>query len=90
MSSAAPQYEVGAAVLGYVGIVATWRRYSTDWIKKQPAGAKLGHAEMLTIQSCADTDDGAHTPAVSISICSREGLLALRDAINEALKEPQL
>jgi hypothetical protein len=42
---------------------------------------------MLTIQSCADTDEGAHTPAASVTVSSREGLIALRSAIDEALKE---
>lgn len=80
MSSANPACEVGAVVLGYVGNVASWRRPKAEYVNRfQP---------MLTIQTCSITDEGAHTPAESVSITSREGLVALRAAIDEALKEP--
>lgn len=79
MSSAAPQYQVGSVVLGYVGLVASWRR---------PAAPRASFSPMLVIQTCAETDEGAHAPATSITITSREGLAALREAIDEALKTP--
>lgn len=79
MSSATPAFEVGSVVLGYVGTVASWRRPSGQYVNR--------HSPMLVIQSCASTDDGAHEPAASVSIHSREGLIALRSAIDEALKE---
>jgi hypothetical protein len=84
MSSASSMFEVGAACLGYIGLVATWRRSAP------PAHATIAPsrvAPQLIIQSCATTDDGAYEPAQSITIGSKEGLLALRAAIDEALKE---
>jgi hypothetical protein len=85
VSSAVPQFEVGATVLGYVGLVASWRRMSAAWISKQPPGGPL-YPPVLTIYSCADTDEGVHTPAATVTILTREGLIALREAIDEALK----
>ncbi len=80
MSSASPMFEIGAVALGYVGTVASWRR---------PAPSHQARWEpQLIVQSCASTDDGAHEPAQSVTINSRAGLLALRAAIDEALKEP--
>lgn len=81
MSSAAVQFEVGAVVLGYVGLVASWRRPAT--------AAHKHYTPMLTIQSCSSTDDGVHTPAESVTLLTREAMLALRQAIDEALKEPE-
>lgn len=79
MSSATPMWEVGAVVLGYVGTVASWRRPAEEHAKR--------YGPMLIIQTSADTDEGAHTPAASVTINSRAGLIALRAAIDEALKE---
>lgn len=42
----------------------------------------------VCITSSADTDEGAHTPAQSVTINSRAGLLALREVIDEALRQP--
>ncbi len=81
MSSAAPQYEVGAVVLGFVGLVATWRRKS--------AAHKYAYEPLLIIHSAATTDENAHTPAQTVEINSRVGLLALRQAIDEALTLPE-
>lgn len=82
MSSATPMFEVGAKVLGYVGLVATWRRMV-------PGQAIRSQREpMLTIQVCDSSEDGVYTPAASVTINSRAGLMALREAIDEALKEP--
>lgn len=80
--SATTMFEVGSAVLGHVGLMASWRR-ATD---KHNA---LRYGPMLLIQSSGGAEDGAYTPAQSVTITSREGLLALRDAIDEALKEPK-
>ena len=82
MSSATPMFEVGAVVLGYVGTVASWRRLAP----KQ--AARSVDYRMLVITTCGSTDEGVHEPAASVSINSREGLIALRAAIDEALKEP--
>lgn len=79
MSSASSMWEVGAVVLGYVGTVASWRRPTQDYRRR--------YYPQVVIQSCADTDEGVHTPAASVAIGTREGLLALRAAIDEALKE---
>ena len=76
MSSATPTFEIGAKALGYYGLMASWRRRSDG--KWEPS---------VCITSCADTDDGAHTPAQSVTINSRAGLLALRDVIDEALRQ---
>lgn len=83
MSSASSMFEVGAAALGYVGLVASWRRPT------QPGSEARGYGPQVVVQVCATTDDGAHEPAQSVTINSREGLMALRAAIDEALKEPQ-
>jgi hypothetical protein len=80
MSSASSIFEVGAVALGYVGLVASWRRPTAPGSRFPP---------WVIVQSSAATDGGAHEPAQSVCINSREGLLALRAAIDEALKEPQ-
>jgi hypothetical protein len=81
MSTSATQvYEVGAVVLGYVGFTASWRRHA-------PGHGRPGQGQMLCINQASSTDEGAHEPAQSITITAREGLLALRYAIDEALKE---
>lgn len=79
MSSAPKYFEIGAVPLGYIGTVASWRRPTAEH--------KQRFSPMLIINSCADTDGGAHTPAASVTIATREGLIALREAIDEALKE---
>jgi hypothetical protein len=78
MASETPMFEVGAEVLGYVGIVATWRRSAPNVANR--------HMPMLTIQQAASTDEGVHEPAQSITLQGAEKLLALRAAIDEALK----
>lgn len=50
-----------------------------------PKGALLRHGYTLH----KDTDEGAHTPAQSVTINSRAGLLALREVIDEALRLPE-
>lgn len=76
-------YEFGAVVLGYVGNVATWRRPNPD----HPDGKRYVYTQMVTIQLCSSTDEGVHTPAESVTVAGRAALLALRTAIDEALKE---
>ncbi|SEL13654.1 hypothetical protein SAMN05216359_105331 [Roseateles sp. YR242] len=71
----------GAKVLGFYGLVATWRRNAPDTptiARRQPG---------LIISSAATTEEGVHEPAQSISLHTRESLLALREAIDEALRE---
>lgn len=80
-TSATPTYEVGAVVLGYVGLTAAWRRYAPGHGRRGTYGLSLCITEASSI------DEGTHAPAQSITITSREGLLALRGAIDEALKE---
>lgn len=78
MSSSSQIFEVGARALGYYGLMASYRRrIDGAW---EPS---------VCITSCADTDEGAHTPAQSVTINSRAGLLALRDVIDEALRLPE-
>lgn len=81
MSTGKQMLEVGAVALGCVDLVASWRRP----VDKSIAGR---YQPMLVIQACGNTDDGVHTPACSVTINSRHALLALRSAIDEALKEP--
>lgn len=78
MSSATPIYEVGAVALGYVGTVASWRRPS--------AAHPRANGPMLIIQSCDSTDEGVYQPAACITLTTREAMLALKAAIDEALK----
>jgi hypothetical protein len=78
MSGASKMYEVGAVVLGYVGLTASWRRPGSE----QSSLA----APLLVIQHSSSTGEGAHEPSQSITITSCDGLIALRKAIDEALK----
>lgn len=76
MSSATLIFDTGARALGYYGLMASWRRDVT--------GKKWSPCVCIT--QAASTDEGVHEPAQSVTIQSREGLLALRDVIDEALK----
>lgn len=78
MNAAPKLFEIGSVTLGFVGAVASWRR------PLAPSGIKN---PMVIITTASDVEDGAFIPAASITICNREGLLALRSAIDEALKE---
>lgn len=73
-------FDVGAEVLGYVGLVASWRRPTLEY--------KQRYQPVLVIMAASNTDEGAHTPAESITITDRDALIALRKAIDEALKDP--
>lgn len=70
--------EMGAVCLGIVGATASWRRVKAD--------AKNRFEPMLVIQLCGGVEDGAYTPPSDITIANVQGLLALREAIDEALK----
>jgi hypothetical protein len=72
-------FEFDATCLGVCGLTATWRRTRPD-IEK-------GRWEpLLVIKAASATDEGAFIPASDISITSVQGMLALRAAIDEALK----
>ncbi len=73
-------FEFGAVCLGAVGNTASWRRERGD-----VASPGRWHP-MVVVQTSSDTDDGAHKPAESVTIGGVESLLALRSAIDEALK----
>ena len=78
MSSSSQIFEIGARALGYYGLMASYRRrIDGAW---EPS---------VCITSSANTDEGAHTPAQSVTINSRAGLLALREVIDEALRLPE-
>ena len=79
MTSASAFWEVGSTVLGYAGTVASWRRPTALY--------KNRYQCQLVIQSASVTDEGVYTPAESVTLNTRESLLALRSAIDEALKE---
>ncbi|OGA78801.1 hypothetical protein [Hydrogenophaga sp.] len=70
-------FEFGAVPLDCVGRVASWRR-PRDAIK---------HAPMVVVMESSDTDEGTYTPASSVTVVGRDQLLALRSAIDEALKK---
>lgn len=73
-------FEFGAVCLGAIGNTASWRR------EKQGV---VGHGRwhpMVIVQTSSDMDEGAHKPAESVTIGGVESLLALRAAIDEALK----
>lgn len=82
MTSATSMFQVGSVVLGYVGITASWRRLAP---RQTSRGVDY---RMLVITSSGGVEEGTYEPPASIALRSREGLLALRDAIDEALKEP--
>ncbi len=72
---------VGAKALAFHGLIASWRR-------PNPADSRAPHWEpSFIIQSAASTDEGIHEPAQTVTLNSRASLLALREAIDEALRE---
>ena len=73
-------FEFGAVCLGAVGNTASWRREKPDL-----ATRNRWHP-MVIVQTSSDTDEGAHKPAESVTIGGVDSLLALRSAIDEALK----
>ncbi len=66
--------EHGAVCLGQPKLVAQWNRGG----KWEP---------VIYIQYAADVYEGVYVPAASIPICGRTALIALREAINQALEE---
>ena len=81
MSSVKSELQAGAVVLGQVGAVASWRRANN-----QVAG--MVYRPMVVIQCASEEGLAGHTPAASMAVIGRDELLALRSAIDEALKEP--
>lgn len=77
MSSTNTMFEIGAKALGYYGLMASWRRRVDG--RYEPA---------VCITSATSTDEGVHEPAQSVTIGSRAGLVALREVIDEALRNP--
>ena len=73
-------YEFGATPLGAIGITASWRRP----INKQLSAR---HWPSVSITSASSIDEGVYTPASDVHVSGVDALLALRDAIHEALKE---
>lgn len=71
-------FEFGAVPLDCVGRVASWRR---------PRDESIKHAPMVVVMESSDTDEGVYTPASSVTVVGRDQLLALRSAIDEALKK---
>ncbi len=74
-------FETGAVVLGYYGNVAAWRRTA-----KEADGRFFSQQPSLIITQCASTDEGVHEPAASVTLHGVESLIALRSAIDEALR----
>ena len=81
--SAKNNIETGAECLGFAGMAVTWWRMkpSEDQMKKgwrqQP---------QITVLVAETTDENGYTPASSVNISGTKALLALRSAIDEALK----
>lgn len=73
-------FEFGAECLGAVGMTAAWRR-------EKPDVANRGRwSPMVVIQECSTMDEGAFQPAASVTVSGKGALLALRAAVDEALK----
>lgn len=71
--------EMGAIVLQYVGQVAAWHRTN-------PETGELRWQPMVVIQCCGGNGDHGYEPPQSISLSGKEALLALKQAIDEAIK----
>ena len=71
-------FEMGAVNLGAFGLTASWRRSVVD--------AKLRYQPAVMIQCASGGDDGVHIPACDIVVSGVDGLLALRNAIDCALR----
>ena len=68
------------AVAIHFGTTATWKRASKTFTRSDDY-------PMVQVQVCAAVEDGAYSPASSVTVCGRDALLALRYAIDEALKD---
>jgi hypothetical protein len=82
-SSTIPTYITGSARLDDRGLVASWSRMNPTYFS---ASKEMGPPQFV-ITCCNFVYRGVLIPATSISIGSREGLIALRDAIDQALEE---
>ena len=71
-------FEHGAVALGCVGKVASWRR---------PRENPDLFVPMVVVMESGSSDESVYTPASSVTIFGKDQLLALRSAIDEALKE---
>ena len=70
--------EKGASVVGYPGLVASWQRYRTE--------AKIKYQPYLVLMTSGGVGESTYEPPQSISVNGKEALIALRDAVDEALK----
>ena len=70
--------ERGAEILGYVGVVASWQRYTPT--------AKTRYQPYVLLQSCGGMGDAGFEPAQSITITGKAALIALKKVVDEALK----
>ena len=70
--------ERGAEILGYVGVVASWQRYTQD--------VKPRYQPYVVLQSIGGMGDAGFEPAQSITIQNKEALIALKKVVEEALK----
>ena len=77
------EFEMGAACLGYAGMVATWWRMKPS---EDPMKKGWRQQPQVTVMAAEATDENGYTPASSVNISGTEALLALRSAIDEALK----
>ena len=62
---------IGSKVIAGYGTVATWRVAASG--------------PSMIIMTCSDSINGVFVPATSVDVVGRSGLLALREAIDEAL-----
>ena len=75
--------EMGAKCLGFAGMVATWWRMKPA---EAPRIKGWRQQPQVTVLVAETTDENGHTPASSVNLSGAEALLALRSAIDEALK----
>lgn len=71
-------YEHGAVPLDCIGKVASWRR---------PILKSSGQYPMVVVMQSSTCDEGIFVPAADVTVYGKVQLIALRLAIDEALKE---
>ena len=71
-------YQYGAVPLAGIEKVATWQRCVSPTAMDVP---------FVVISERCSVEEGAYWPAASITLFGRDQLLALRGAIDEALKD---
>ena len=72
-------YEFDAVCLGAVGMTAAWRR-------RKSVDINHVYSPCVVISQSSAIDNGVYYPATDVTVSGVVGLLALRAAVEEALK----